>query len=266
MCGFSQKAQIASWSPADARIPQVDRRSNQTMASGMNNGDPPPMSENVQEERRFYDSPPSSGSGSSGAPAFLGEIDRDSSSATTLLESSFIELDVRVVTATHTNESPSYGPCSATVIVPLDIRYDDLKQTCSHALKRESRDRQWCKRWARPKDEVISLLNINCWDCSEKLQELYRVPRLTRECIEVFISGIVLWNPGNDSHFPMQTSMDSCSASQGQGRTVLWQDTYLPPRLPMELQPIPGRVRYEEQACSLCWYWVEVNVQDGAIV
>ena len=236
------------------------------MASGMNNGDPLPMSDDVQEEPRFYDLPPSSPSGSPDSPALLGEIVRDSSSATVLLESGFVELDVRVVTPTHTSESPSYGPCSATVIVPLEIRYDDLKQTCSHALKRESQDRQWRKKWARPKDEVISLLNINCWDCSEKLQELCRVPRLDRDCIEVFISGIVLWNPASDGHYQMQVSMDSCSASRGQGRTVLWQDTYLPPRLPMELQPIPGRVRYEEKACALCWYWVEANVQDGGIV
>ena len=236
------------------------------MASGTNDGDPPPMSDNIQEERRFYDSPPSSGSGSPGESAFVAEVDRNSASVTTLIESGFFELDVCVVTPTHTTESPSYGPCSATVIVPIDIRYDELKQICLHALKRESRDRQWCKRWGRPKDEVISLLNINCWDCAEKLQELSRVPRVARDCIEVFISGIVLWDPRIDSRFSHQYKMDSCSASLGgQGRTVLWQDTYLPLRLPMELQPIPARPRNEENPCALCWYWVEVNVQDGAI-
>lgn len=207
----------------------------------------------------------SSGSSSSGEVSHIGDVELGSASAAAYLESGFIEIDVCVVTATHTKENPSYGPCAASVIVPVDIPYDALKHTCTHAMRRASFGRQWCRRWLRPKDEVISLLNINCWDCTEKLQEMSGVPRMARDCIEVFISGIVKWDQTIDSHSQCQVSLDQVSAGEGQGRIILWPSTYLPPRLPMELQPNPPMVQYEKKALSLCWYWVELNVQGGAI-
>ena len=263
---FSQIAQDPSRPLADATIIQADQEVNCTMASEMNIGNHSPTSEDGRRPYSIDTSSSGSGSDSPGTQAMIGDIDLNGASAGILLESGFIQIDVRVVTATHTAESPSYGPCSATVVVPLDIRYVDLKQTCSHAIKRASSDRQWCKRWTRPKDEIISLLNINCWDCSEKLQEMSRAPRPARDCIEIFISGIVSWDATADDHFSRQYALDAHSASLGQGRVILWHATYLPSRLPMELQPNGVMLRYEDDPCALCWYWVEVNVQDGIIV